>query len=98
MVDNVIRREMFGIGDEGSKTICPFCGSASFTKYGHNSAGKQRYHCKECDSYFIDRPTGSIIFYTKLPFETWSRLTECFVDRLSCMKTARKISVTTKSA
>lgn len=49
MVDNVIRREMFDIGDGGSKTACPYCGSGSFIRYGRNSAGKQRYHSKECN-------------------------------------------------
>lgn len=96
-LDDIIRRDMFG-SDDDSELSCPYCPSLCFRRYGFNTSGKQRYRCCECGRCFVERKSGSIISNTKLPFETWSRFTECFVNDLSCKKTAEKIGVTPKTA
>lgn len=97
-ISDVIKRQMFASNDEGSKTACPFCGSLNRRKYGLNSAGTQRFQCKDCEHVFVNKPTGSIIFFTKLPFEKWQEFAECFVDGLSCARIAEKIEVTPRTA
>lgn len=48
---------------------CPFCGSQSFTKFGFDSNGIQRYKC-ECGQRF--RPTTGTIFDSrKIPISEW---------------------------
>lgn len=51
---------------------CPYCGGASFTKYGHTRIGVQRYKCSngECKQTFLPT-TGTIFDEHKISLSEW---------------------------
>ena len=55
-----------------SPSKCPYCGSVSFTKYGHTRIGVQRYKCsdKECSQTFLPT-TGTIFDEHKISISEW---------------------------
>lgn len=95
---NVIHREMFLLNGHESEVVCPHCGSRECRKFGFDAHQKQRHQCALCGRTFVQRPEGSIMFHTKLPYEKWHMFAECFVDRLSCSRTSQKIEVTKRTA
>lgn len=49
---------------------CPFCGSYSIVKNGHNKTGIQRYLCKDCGNRF-NPLTNTIFDSKKIPISEW---------------------------
>lgn len=49
---------------------CPFCGSDSIVKNGHNGKGIQRYLCKSCGNRF-NPLTNTIFDSRKIPISEW---------------------------
>jgi len=67
-------------------------------KNGHTGIGTQRYMCKECGNTYCNIEGGLIIRNTKLDNSKWMAFAECFIDGLSCKRTAEKIRVTPRTA
>lgn len=49
---------------------CPFCGSDSIIKYGHDKKGIKRYSCKSCGKRF-NPLTNTIFDSRKIPISEW---------------------------
>lgn len=95
-LQNHIKYEIFGNCPD-TKKRCPKCGCERYCKNGRTEKGTQKYKCAECGSTFT-LYSGRILKFTLLPMEKWLAFAECFVDCLSCDKTAAKIHVTHRTA
>ena len=74
------------------KRVCPICGSEHTVKNGKRSDGVQRYHCKECNHYFV-MSTNSILFGTRKDLSAWIKFIECSLDNNSLKLTAEKCGI-----
>lgn len=77
---------------EKSNTICPHCGSCMIVKNGHTKNGVQTYKCKECNKRFNDL-TNTIFSKTHLTYEQIEIFIQCFKDKISLRKTAKRMGV-----
>ena len=66
---------------------CHNCGSANIVRNGHNSAGTQRYKCKDCG---VTRVLDSIQAQARLDHEAVKRT---YLERNSLRATARIFGV-----
>jgi transposase-like protein len=94
----VLNREMFGLLTDIPDIRCPKCGCTDHMRNGHTRIGTQRYICKECGNTYCNIEGGLIIRNTKLDNSKWMAFAECFIDGLSCKRTAEKIHVTPRTA
>lgn len=97
-LQRILNRLIFEACSERSEICCPKCGSLHYVKNGRTVKGTQRYKCKDCGCTFCALDTGNIMLFTKLPPEKWMAFAQCFVDGLSCDKTAVRIGVTHRTA
>lgn len=97
IVQGVLHKELFNLNSGHMDCQCPNCESKKLIKYGIRN-GNQRYQCKGCGHVFSFTERGDIMRFTKLSEDKWMQFAECFVDRLSCDRTADKIGVTHKTA
>ena len=97
-LQKVLKRQLVSMSLECAEIGCPKCGSTGFVRNGHTRKGTQRYRCCRCGRTFCACDTGSILRFTKLPFETWMDFAQCFVDGISCAKTADRLGVTPRTA
>lgn len=97
-VRDIIDRELLNSEIPSSEISCPKCKSENLIRFGRTAAGTQRYRCTSCGRTTVPHDTGGILFYTKLPRETWMRYAECFVDGLSCDRVAERLGVCHKTA
>ncbi len=74
---------------------CPHCQSQKFVKNG-TKGGTQRYLCRECKKTFVAM-TGTILFHTKKPIETWKKYVQCMIEKYPLRKCAKicEIDLTT---
>lgn len=94
----VIDAELMDSASAGIEVACcPFCGSVSIRKNGHDAFGAQRWQCSDCGKTFT-AATGTILGSTKLKPEVWKRYVECFVDRLSLRECALRCGVGLKTS
>ena len=76
---------------EKHKHNCPYCNGTNFIKYGHDN-GVQNYICKECSRKFNDL-TGTVFAGTRLTYEQIDTFINCFNDKVSIRKTAKRMKV-----
>lgn len=98
-LQRIIDAELFKLAedDAGCAGIaCPHCGSLGFARRGKDSLGKQRYRCRDCGRSF-GGSARKIFGTTKLPRETWMRVAECHIDRLSLRASAERCGVCLKT-
>lgn len=77
---------------EKEKMVCPHCQSEEVIKYGHTKEGVQNYKCKDCSKRF-NALTGTIFSATRLTYNQIQIFLECFKDKISLRKTAKRMSV-----
>ena len=97
-IQRILRKELFAMGESPTDLLCPHCGCTDAVKNGHTLKGTQRYRCRGCGKTFAHLPPSRILVNTKLSLEKWMAFAECFVDALSCDRTAGKVGVTHKTA
>lgn len=72
--------------------VCPYCNSTNIVKNGHTKTGVQTYKCKNCIKRFNDL-TGTVFSGTHLTYEQIEIFIQCFNDKTSLRKTAKKMGV-----
>ena len=78
---------------EKSKSCCPHCGSNNIIKNGFTKVGHiQNYKCRDCNKKFNDL-TNSVFAGTKLNYEQIDIFLDCFKDRISIRRTAKRMNV-----
>jgi len=77
---------------EKDEICCPYCSSISIVKNGHTKAGIQTYKCKECSKRFTDL-TNTVFSGTHLNYEQIEIFIQCFNDKVSLRKTAKRMGV-----
>lgn len=81
-----------------SGVCCPHCGSVAITE--RKSRKPQRYHCRDCRSYFSPK-TGTLMQGSNLSYQTWAfaiYLMSTNLKGVSSMKLHRDLKITQKSA
>lgn len=71
---------------------CPHCHSFSIVKNGHTKIGVQTYKCKDCMKRFNDL-TLTIFSSSHLTYEQIEIFLQCFKDKISLRKTAKRMNV-----
>ena len=74
------------------KQVCPHCQSVNIIKNGHTKTKIQTYKCKDCKTRFNDL-TGTVFSGTHLTYEQIEIFIQCFNDKLSLRKTAKRMNV-----
>lgn len=97
-VRSVLDSELLRTHFQFPEGICPFCQGTDCIRYGRSKIGAQRWRCKRCGRVHNVGGTGTVISRSKLDHEVWMRFAECFVDRLSCQRTAERLGVCKKTA
>lgn len=77
--------------------VCPECEGTHIVKRGKDSAGRQRYLCRECSMSFT-LVKKNVFSRSKLDEATWMKYIECFVDVLPLRECARRCNVSLKTA
>lgn len=77
---------------EKDKVNCPYCSSINIVKNGHTKTGIQTYKCKECSKRFNDL-TNTVFSGTHLNYEQIEIFIQCFSDKVSLRKTAKRMCV-----
>lgn len=77
---------------EKSKISCPHCYECNIVKNGHTNTGVQTYKCKDCNKRFNDL-TSTIFSYSHLTYEQIEIFLQCFKDKISLRKTAKRMNV-----
>lgn len=75
-----------------NKLTCPHCKSMNIVKNGHTKTKIQTYKCKECGKRFNDL-TGTVFSGTHLTYEQIEIFIQCFNNKLSLRKTAKRMNV-----
>lgn len=74
------------------KVTCPYCNCSNIVKNGHTKTGIQTYKCKDCNKRFNDL-TDTVFSGTHLTYEQIEIFIQCFNDKLSLRKTAKRMKV-----
>jgi transposase-like protein len=53
-----VARELGRAAGDAAPEACPWCGSSSFIRKGHNRDGSQRWLCRECGRTFSAKSRG----------------------------------------
>ena len=77
---------------EKGQIECPYCHQTHSVKDGHTKTGIQTYKCKDCGKRFNDL-TDTIFKGTKLTYEQIEIFLQCFRDKISLRKTAKRMNV-----
>lgn len=77
---------------EKNKINCPHCLGLSVVKNGHTKTGVQTYKCKDCNKRFNDL-TLTIFSSSHLTYEQIEIFLQCFKDKVSLRKTAKRMNV-----
>ena len=76
---------------------CPWCGSISYVRKGHDRNKAQRYQCRDCRRTFTAK-RDTLIGRSKLPVGKWMLYVECFIDMLPLRECARRCRVSLRTA
>lgn len=92
-----VARELGQAAGDAAPEACPWCGSSSFIRKGHDRDGSQRWLCRECGRTFSARSRG-LLAASKPDAATWSlsvesalsgrSLRECARDCRVCLRTS----------
>lgn len=77
---------------EKNRIHCPHCFGFKVVKNGHTKAGVQTYKCKDCNKRFNDL-TLTIFSNSHLTYEQIEIFLQCFKDKVSLRKTAKRMHV-----
>ena len=77
---------------EKGKNECPYCHECNIIKKGFSETGIQRYKCKECGKKFNDL-SGTPFSGTRLTYKQIDTFMQCFRDKISIRKTAKRMNV-----
>lgn len=86
-----VARELGRAAGDAAPEACPWCGSPSFIRKGHDRDGSQRWLCKGCGRTFSARSRG-LPSASKLDAATWSLFVEAALSGRSpgeCARTCR---------
>lgn len=83
------------VADDG--LACPWCGSVSYVRKGHNQNKTQRYRCRDCHRTFT-ATRDTLIGRSKPPIGKWMLYVECFIDMLPLCESARRCEVSLRTA
>lgn len=72
--------------------ICPHCNSSNIVKNDHTKTKVQTYKCNDCKKRFNDL-TGTVFSGTHLTYEQIEIFIQCFNNKTSLRKTAKKMGV-----
>lgn len=70
--------------------VCPRCNSLAIVKNGHTKTKVQTYKCNDCGKRFNDL-TNTVFSGTHLNYEQIEIFIQCFNNKLSLRKTAKKM-------
>ena len=57
-IEAAVARELGQAAGDAAPGACPWCGSSSFIRKGHNRDGSQRWLCRECGRTFSAKSRG----------------------------------------
>lgn len=78
---------------EKEKILCPYCQCSNIVKNGHRKQDHiQMYKCKDCRKGF-NALTGTVFKYSHLNYEQLETFVQCFIDKISLRKTAKRMNV-----
>lgn len=77
---------------EKNEHTCPHCHGFNIVKNGHTKSNVQTYKCKDCGKRFNDL-TLSIFANSHLTYEQIVIFLQCFRDKISLRKTAKRMDV-----
>lgn len=77
---------------EKNEMRCPHCHEFNIVKNGHTKSGVQTYKCKNCNKRFNDL-TLTIFGNSHLTYEQIEIFLQCFKDKISLRKTAKRMNV-----
>ncbi len=77
---------------EKNENICPHCHGCNVIKNGHTKDNVQTYKCKDCGKRFNDL-TLTIFAASRLTYEQIEIFLQCFKDKVSLRKTAKRMGV-----
>ena len=75
---------------------CPHCHSKHIIKKGKYD-NKQRYKCKDCNTYFRDN-NNTITFNSRKNVNTWIKYLKCFIDRRSLRESSEICNISLPTA
>ena len=78
------------------KHRCIYCHGYNIIKYGHDKNGTQTYKCKDCSKRF-NALSNTVISKTHLSYKQIEIFLECFRDKISIRKTAKRMNVNKKT-
>ena len=87
-----VARELGQAAGDAAPEACPWCGSSSFIRKGHNRDGSQRRLCRECGRTFPARSRG-LLAASKPDAATWSLFVESALSGRSPRECARACRV-----
>ena len=87
-----VARELGRAAGDAAPEACPWCGSSSFIRKGHNRDGSQRWLCRECGRTFSAKSRG-LLAASKLDAATWSLFVESALSGRSLRECARTCHV-----
>jgi len=80
-------------GETLKKIMCKKCGADSnIIRYGKDYAGKQRYYCKCCGTFFTDR-SYSVISYCHCDSLQIRKIVECMFNGYSLQKSSETCGI-----
>lgn len=82
---------------EKNEHLCPYCHGFNIVKNGHTKNNVQTYKCKDCSKRFNDL-TLSIFANSNLTYEQIVIFLQCFKDKISLRKTAKRMGVNKNTA
>lgn len=82
---------------EKEEINCPNCLGFNIVKNGHTKTGVQTYKCKDCSKRFNDL-TSTIFSNSHLTYGQIEVFLQCFKDRVSLRKTAKRMKVDKNTA
>lgn len=77
---------------EKDECNCPHCLGGNIVKNGHTKTGVQNYKCKSCNKRFNDLSL-TIFSCSHLTYEQIEKFLQCFKDKVSLRKTAKRMNV-----
>lgn len=77
---------------EKNESICPHCHSCNIVKNGLTKNKVQTYKCKDCSKRFNDL-TSTVLEKSHLTYEQIEIFLQCFRDKVSLRKTAKRMDV-----
>lgn len=87
-----VARELGQAAADAAPEACPWCGSSSFIRKGHNRDGSQRWLCKGCGRTFSAKSRG-LLAASKLDAATRSAFVEATLSGRSLRECARDCRV-----